>query len=323
MSRRISALLAALILATILTACMGGDDEPTATAAIGAVAATPTETPTAPATETVTTGGSDAASPTAGVSPTATPRATAPSRPVASPTSQPVAATETPTGSSVTEDEATLLTALILPEDLDGDWVQDTFGPMEPDTDDGDELCGQPPFPDRDQRLAGVEAEYSRDTADPAFVLHNIVAFPEETAVAALEYAREISSCGEWTDDEGQTYTITPLAEPDLGDEAYAAVMTFEVQGTPFYGEYTFIRAGGLIATIAFITIEGSEVSDLQGLPALAAARLDEIAGGSEPVDPQQALLELVLLPEEIEQVDDVNTWSDDDLTDTDDPERY
>ena len=37
-------------------------------------------------------------------------------------------------------------------EDLGTDWVQETFGPMEPDTDDGDELCGVPPFPDRDER---------------------------------------------------------------------------------------------------------------------------------------------------------------------------
>jgi hypothetical protein len=233
------------------------------------------------------------------------------------PTPTDPAATATPIeGSGFSELETQMMAALLQPEDFSSEWTQDAFGLMEPDTDDSDELCGMPPFPDRGQRIAGVEAEYSLNSAEPAFVLENIVVFPNDTAVNAIAYARDMSSCGEWTDDEGQTFTIQPIDGPAYGDESYTASMEFEIQGTPFYGEYTFIRVGGAIATVAFIAIEGSDVSPYQALVSVAADRLAEAASPA-------GLSGLLLTAEDIALVDEVNVWEDGSEIDLTDEERF
>lgn len=322
MSKWLSLAVTSFMLVVALAACAGGDDDaagPTATASSGVATTAPATSTSAPA------GGDAAASPSA--SPTSQPaeasptaRATAPMRPIA--TTAPTQAATTPTpveGTGVSELEAELMAALLQPEDFSGDWTQDTFGLMQEDTDDSDELCDQPPFPDRDQRIAGVEAEYTLNADEPAFVLENIVLFPDETAVAALAYAREVSSCGEWTDDEGTTYTILPLDGPQYGDESYMASMEFETDGTAFYGEYTFIRVGGAIATVAFITIDGSDVSAYQALVGVAAERLVEGAANSTA----GGLAGLLLSAEDMALVDAVNVWADGDPIDSADEERY
>jgi hypothetical protein len=307
------------MLALALAACGGGDDDadPTATATTEAVEPAATVTATRPAS-----GGDAAASPSVASSPTtelATPTVagTAPSRPIVTATPTEPAATATPVeGSGFSDLESQMMAALLQPEHFSGDWTQDTFGLMEPDTDDSDELCGMPPFPDRDQRIAGVEAEYSLNTAEPAFVLHNIVMFPNDTAVNAIAYARDMSDCGEWTDEEGQTYTIQAIDGPAYGDESYTASMMFEIEGTPFYGEYTFIRVGGAIATVAFITIEGSDVSPYQSLVGVAADLLIEAASSA-------GLPSLLLTAEDVALVDDVNVWEVGTEIDPTDEERF
>lgn len=213
-----------------------------------------------------------------------------------------------------------MLDTLLQPDDFTGDWTQDTFGPMAEDTDDSDELCGQPPFPDRDQKTAGVEAEYTLNADEIALVLENIVLFPEDTAVDALDYARNISTCGEWTDPNGQTYTVTPLDDPGYGDDSFAASMSFQVQGTPLYGEYTFLRVGSAIATVAFITVEGADVAPYQALVGVAADRLvaAELDSGSS-----SAMSDLLLVADDVAFVDPVNTWADGDATDTTDETRF
>jgi hypothetical protein len=93
-----------------------------------------------------------------------------------------------------------------------------------------------------------------------------------------------------------------------------------------FETEYYFIRVGGLIATVALLTPEGGDLTPLLGLVETAAQRLEEVEGfgeGQDGDDLEERLLELVLLPEDIEQVDAVNDWIDDGLTDTDSPDRY
>ena len=309
MSKWIALASTSLILVLVLAACAGGDDddaEPTVTTTAGAAITAATETATRPAV-----GSDSVASPSASpadMAPATTPtvNGTAPTQPNATPLPTEPAATATPIeADGVSAVEAELMDALLQPEDFSSDWTQDTFGPMEPDTDDSDELCGQPPFPDRDQRIAGVEAEYSLNTSEPAFVVHNIVLFPEETAIDAIAYAREISSCGEWTDEEGRTFTIVPLDAQEYGDESYTASMSFEIDGTPFYGEYTFVRVGGAIATVAFITVEGADVSAHQAMVGVAVERLEDadISDGSAG----SALAGLLLLPEDVALIDVVN----------------
>lgn len=312
------------MLVVALAACGGGDDDADPTATTASVAST---TVPATATETGSASGDGASAsptqsevtPTSAASPTAP--ATAPSRPIA--TTAPTQAASTPTpseGTGVAEIEAQLMSALIQPEDLIGDWTQDAFGPMVPDDDDDDELCGQPPFPGRDERIAGVEAEYSSAAGEPAFLLENIVLFPTETAIEAIEYAREVSSCGEWTDSDGQTFTVVPLDAPDYGDESYAASISFEIGGTPFMGEYTFIRIDGAIATIAFISVDGADMSQYQGLIELAAERLEEVAASTSNAD---GLASLLLVPADVALVDAVNDWELGEPVDDTDDERY
>lgn len=301
-----------LILVAALAACGGGDDDddPTATSGPGA---TPTATTAATATETESTAGAgEESSPDASPTLTAVPasptaQATAPTRPIATtPPTQPAPTAPTEEDPDAALEEA-LLEALLQPADFSADWTQDAFGPMEPDTDDSDELCGQPPFPDRDQRIAGVEAEYSLEVDPPASVIENIVAFPEETAIAAMDYAREVSACGGWTDEDGLVFTITPFDGPDYGDDTFSAVLTIESQGTLIYGEYNFIRVGGVIATVAFITLDGEDVTSYQALVGVAAERLDEAFG--EIGGAGAGLADVLLLPEDIALVDSVRVW--------------
>jgi hypothetical protein len=295
----------AMLLVLALAGCGGGDDDdPTATAMTEATA------PVATATSTTSVSGGAVASPTAPTptkeveaSPTA--RGTAPSRPIATPTPTATAPATGTTGEGVPALDAQLMDLLLQPEDFTAEWTQDTFGLMEPDDDEGDEICGQPPFPDRDQKLAGVEAQYSLEGDQPAFFLHNIVVFPADTAVDALNYAREISSCGQWTDADGQVYTILPLDGPDRGDDSFMASMTFETDGTPLYGEYTFVRVGGAIATIAFITVDGADLSGHQALVDVAVSRLEDAT-----IDAVQGGLSgMLLTADDLALVDEVNTW--------------
>jgi hypothetical protein len=322
-SKWLSFAITSLMLVLALAACGGGDDDdadPTATTAAAA-------SPSATSTTASVTGGSDAAatpksSPTVeSATPTSPAKGTAPSRPIATtPPTQP-AATETPIETdAVSALEADMMDALLQPEDFTSDWTQDAFGPMEEDTDDSDELCGQPPFPDRDQKIAGVEASYKLDTAEPAFVVENIVIFPDDTAIDALAYARDMSSCGEWTDSDGQTYSVQPLDDPGYGDESFAASMAFESNGTPLYGEYTFIRVGGAIATVAFITLDGADVTPYQTLVGVSADRLVEadLDSGSS-----SAMTDLLLVADDIALVDSVNAWEDGDEIDSTDEERF
>lgn len=315
--------ITSLMLVLALAACGGGDDDdadPTSTtAAVANATATATMPPSSGGSQSVA---SPQASPTVNdATPTSPAKGTAPSRPIVTPTPTLPDATATPAeADAVSALEADMLNALLQPDDFTSDWTQDTFGPMEEDTDDSDELCGQPPFPDKDQKIAAVEAEYSLDSDEVAFVLENIVIFPEETAVDALSYARNISTCGEWTDSDGQTYTVLPLDDPGYGDESFAASMSFEVQGTPLYGEYTFIRVGGAIATVAFITLDGADVTPYQGLVDVAAQRLidAELDSGSG-----SAMTDLLLVADDIALIDSVNAWEDGDEIDSTDEERF
>ncbi|MDQ3548247.1 MAG: hypothetical protein M3439_05435 [Chloroflexota bacterium] len=331
MSKWLSFALTSLMLVLALAACGGGgedddadDADPTVIATTGAsIAATEPAT----ATSTRPTGGSDsAASPVA--SPTSSPveatptvGGTAPSRPIVTAVPTEPAPTPTTAAMGVPEVEAELMAALLQPEDFSSDWTQDTFGPMEVDTDDSDELCGQPSFPDRHERIAGVEAEYSLEGSEPAFVLENIVLFPEETAIAALAYAREVSSCGEWTDEDGQTFTITPLDGPEYGDESYTASIQFEIGGSPYYGEYVFIRMGGAIATVAFVTIDDADVTQLQPYVGVAAERLQDAAISDGRADSE--LMDLLLVAEDIALIDAVNVWETGEPMDSTDEDRF
>jgi hypothetical protein len=316
----LSSVLLAMLLLVALAGCGGGDDDddPTATAT------TQSTTPAATATSTTSVSGGAAASPTAPTatreseaSPTA--RGTAPSRPIATEPPTATAPATGTTGEGVPALDAQLMDLLLQPEDFTAEWSQDTFGLMEPDTDEGDEICGEPPFPDRDLKLAGVEAQYSLDGDQPAFFLHNIVAFPEQTAVDALNYAREISGCGEWTDDDGQVYTILPLDGPDRGDDSFMASMTFETNGTPLYGEYTFVRVGGAIATIAFITVDGADLSGHQALVDVAVSRLEDATIDAG----QSGIAGMLLTADDLALVDEVNVWQVGDEIDNTEEERF
>ncbi|HEX5166960.1 MAG TPA: hypothetical protein VFV93_16255 [Thermomicrobiales bacterium] len=318
MLKWLSSVMMAMLLVLALAGCGGGDDDddPTATATTQAT------TPAATATATSSVSGGAAASPTAltatrepEASPTA--RATAPSRPIA--TQPPTATATETTGEGIPSLDAQLMELLLQPEDFTSEWSQDAFGLMESDTDDSDEICGQPPFPDRDQKLAGVEAQYSIGGDQPAFLLHNIVVFPDDTAVDALNYARDISGCGEWTDADGQVYTILPLDGPDRGDDSFMASMSFESNGTPLYGEYTFVRVGGAIATVAFITVDGADTSAHRALVDLAVTRLEDASIGAGT----GALDRMLLTAEDLALVDEVNVWQVGDEIDPSEADRF
>lgn len=322
MSKWLSFAITSVMLVLLLAACGGGDDEddPTATTAASATSA-------APATATSATGGEEAEStPTVAVpaaTMTPTTAATAPSRPIVTATATPAPATATTTGGAdeASELEARMLATLLQIEDFSSDWVQETFEVTEVSTDEDAGICATPPFPDRALRVAGVEARYELNTDAPAYILQNIVLFPEDTAVAAMAYARDASTCTEWTADSGDVYTLLPVSGPDFGDENLVIGMTFTSNGTPLYTEYSFVRVGGAIATIAFITIEGADAAPLRDLTALAAQRL-ELSGLGQG-STTGTLADAVLVAEDIALIDTVNQWEDAGDLDASDPDRH
>jgi hypothetical protein len=282
MLRRTPLLLVVLLLASMLAACGGGDADPTATTAPSA-AATPTAaaaTPTSPPAASEASPTAPAASPT--VVATATPTeaaspAPAPTRLIPTPTPQPPAST--PTAPVAEWDEQSLLElAHVQPEELRGAWSLDgAFIPSAVEEGEGS-VCNVAPFEQRETRLARLRAELS-EGAIPAFIIHDLAAFPVDIAPEAMAYAQEsAASCTEWTNSEGQTFTVAPLDDPQLGDESFAVRISFTTQGTDFDSDWYFVRVEGFVMSLTYVTAAGGDIAPGMYAAQLAAAKLTAVA---------------------------------------------
>ena len=309
-----------LLVLPLLVACGGDDDNdgasPTNTAMV--VAASPTTTAAPDADDNVA---NDSASPTtdsesstASASPTggatASPTRDA-SRPVATRAPEPTPTeSDVGTGSDtdpVTPGEQALLGILLEQADLPDGWTVESAEGVADDPDSDDQICGAESFPQQDQKIAEVEGEYSFDSVDaPLFLLQNLVQFPEDIALDAMDWAREASSCTEWTDDQGSTIQVAPLESPALGDDSHAVRFAFEAgDGTIVEGDWVFIRVGGMISTIAYLGQQGSDLAQFYDIMVTATEKMESGSGdsGTGPdVDPevQVILLDMLLAQNEV-----------------------
>jgi hypothetical protein len=268
MLKRLSLLWLSLATLLLLSACGGGgDDNPTSATSDALV---PTST---------------AAEATATAEPKATTEPTATSEPV-DPTAT-SGANASPSPGAFTDAEAALLDLLLSAGDLSGEW--DQLRVEAPERDEGSGICGAERFPGADERIAEVEVEYQSSDGS-RFVLQNLTEFPEEVAAAAMDHVRETATCSEWTDESGVEFQIEPKDAPQVGDDAHALRVSFQVAdaGT-LEGDFTFIRVGGYVTIVTTLELGGYDPEDSANVAALAVAKLN--ARTAESITESEAAL--------------------------------
>jgi hypothetical protein len=271
MARNAAVLICVLLVSVLLAGCGGDDPEPTvtpppaeATATPPAVAEveTPTVVPATPTTEPAPpTATATQVAPTATLEPaaTSTVEPTATTAPVATATADPTATEPlpVPTNEPDADAEAALLAMVVTEDELPEGWTLFQVGPSISES-GGLTFCNAESFSRPGERLAAVDAEFERDPVVGPFLLQSLTAYPEETAIEAFDYSREItSSCDEWTDEDGLTYQLSVEERPGYGDESYGLRMTFEAPGTgKIVTDFTLVRIGGLLLALGHLGID-------------------------------------------------------------------
>jgi hypothetical protein len=255
--QKLSTFLGVVVIVGVAIACGGDDDDPPTTTATAPAAATSAATPTA----------LTAATPTGAAS--ATSAATATAEP---------AATSTPPETGDAEVQARLARTALALDDMPTGWTQVDMTDDEPDTDET-AVCGNPPYPNRDNRLGEVEVGFQQSEIGP-FVFQNLVEFPEEDALGAMEYAREIASCTEWTetDEDGveQTYRLAPLEVGDFGDDTYANVVSLDIEGVgTLVNNTVFVRVGNTLTVIVHSQIGEPDLDETEGFVQAAVEKME------------------------------------------------
>lgn len=261
MQRLFSLGIAGMLIVVLLAACGGDDDDAvTATATSAGSAATATSAPASGGAPTATSAPANPTPSSAPAEPTAT-NTTAPPTATSAPepTATEVEATPTiaeptvPSGS--TDAEARLFDLLLTQEEVGDEWVEQFRRVVEGDGSDG--ICGTPPFPRRNEKLAHVEAQWQ--TADGnKLATENIVDFPEDVLQDAMDYVHAAFNCTEWTDALGTVSTVAPWDDPaldSLGDDRQAAIVTIP-SGSLMVDLYViFVRTGNLITQLGYADV--------------------------------------------------------------------
>ncbi len=173
--------------------------------------------------------------------------------------------------------EAALFEIVLATEDLPTVWTEvRTSASYDVQTDLG--LCNAEPYEGIEDRLASVEAEFEQDPTEGPFLIHDVTAYPEDQAIEAMEYAREITAdCTEWTDEEGVTYTLEPQDDyPQFGDESFVLRITFEVPGIgPVPGEFVFIRVDGLLTFIGYVGLSEVDTAEVTDIAEIAVEKME------------------------------------------------
>jgi hypothetical protein len=238
---------------------------------------------------------------------------------IATPTPTPVPATATP--SPVSVEQEVLSYAQLTPEDLPGAWTLDASEIPDVSDDTESSVCDTPPFPQRDQRLARLRTELS-DESLPAYVLQDFVVFPTDLVSEAMAYGREaVAACSEWTA-EGTTFFVSPLDDPELGDESFAVHITFDANGVPIESDWIFVRVENYIMSVTYLTTADGDLSPAAYVAQVATARLTAAAQSVyfSDYDPEILASTAALLLTESELGED---WSTSLIEIPDDTDRY
>lgn len=283
-----------LLLGVMLTAC-GGSDDPTATVVPPTATTAPVddasdEEPTAPgepsSTVETTPTSESAETATNGPVTTPTPRPTFTPRPEPTPTSNALPTEdagegeEVPDGEDVddggeTDVDSILLDMLITEGDLPDEWVLYQARPA-PNSVSDVTFCNAEPFDGQGERLGSVEAEFDQDPTNGPFLLQGLAAYPEAMAIEAFNHTRQVTSeCSDWVDEDGTEYVVQVVDVPAMGDESLGIHMTFDVPEGSAMADFTFVRVGGLLVVMAWLTLDEVDTAQFNEITRTAIDRVE------------------------------------------------
>lgn len=287
MVKHVSIFACLLLLGAMLTAC-GGSDDPTATVVPPTATTAPVdgdadEEPTTPSEPSPTATSEPAETATTEPTITPTPEPTFTPRPEPTPTSNALptedAGEEMPDGEGDDVDEmdvdAILLEMLITEADLPDEWVL-YQARSAPNSVSDVVFCDASPFGGRDGRLGSVEAEFDQDPTNGPFLLQGLSAYPEDIAIEAFEHTRQVTSeCTGWVEEDGSEYVVQVVDVPAMGDESLGIRMTFDVPEGMVMADFTFVRVGGLLVVMAWLTLEDVDTGQFNEITWIAIDRVE------------------------------------------------
>jgi hypothetical protein len=180
------------------------------------------------------------------------------------------------TGSNVTDEEATLMAALLTLDDFDETWDQpQPAHRSDPESWTG--LCNAELFPGTDEAVARVATEfYEGFEADSATVSQLLVAYPTGQAEAAFDHEVEAASCGSFTSGGTDITLETDTSFPALGDETFATRFTFDNDDGDVSGYWIVIRVADSLTTLIYTDPAGIDDAAIEDLATAAANRMAE-----------------------------------------------
>ena len=128
---------------------------------------------------------------------------------------------EAPVAAISDGDRDAILAALLALEDMPTGWTQAEAADFSPSVPGGTYLSMCKEIPARS--IGSASTSFSLSTLGPQ-LNQTVVVFPSrDEAVAALADLMSVAQeCGEYSDDNGNVFTLSPLAFPSLGDDAFA-----------------------------------------------------------------------------------------------------
>lgn len=180
------------------------------------------------------------------------------------------------TGGNVTDEEATLMSALLTLDDFDESWDQpQPAHRSDPASWTG--LCNADLYPGTDAAIARVATNFNEGFgAGSATVSQLLVSYPIGQAEAAFDYEVEAASCGTF-DSGGTEVTLeTDTSFPSLGDETFATRFTFDNDDEDVSGYWIVIRVADSVTTAIYTDPAGIDDAVGEDIAAAAAARMSE-----------------------------------------------
>jgi len=180
------------------------------------------------------------------------------------------------TGSNVTDEEESLMSALLTIDDFDESWDQpQPAHRSDPASWTG--LCNADLFPDTGEAIARVATEfYEGFEADSATVMQLMVSYPTGLAPAAFDYEVEAASCGSFSSGGTDVTLETDTGFPALGDETFATRFTFANDDQDVGGYWIVIRVADMLTTLIYT--DPADLSDAE-VRDVATAAADRMVG--------------------------------------------
>ncbi len=129
--------------------------------------------------------------------------------------------TDAPAAAISNRDRDAILAALLTLEDMPTGWTQAEAADFSPSTPGGTyrSMCMDIPA----RSIGSASVSFSQSTLGPQ-INQTVVVFPSrnEAEAAMADLANVAQECGEYSDDNGNVFTLSSLAFPSLGDDAFA-----------------------------------------------------------------------------------------------------